>query len=59
MYWSIGACAVGVLEMICLIKNDIKEVSRDKMGALLICMSLSWITFILILVYKYAKKLVR
>ena len=42
MYWSMGVCMVGLLEVINLIKNEIKEVSRSQMMSLLICMILSW-----------------
>ena len=59
MYWSMGVCIVGLLEVINLIKNEIKEVSRSQMISLLICMILSWITFIILISHKiimYAKK---
>ena len=59
MYWSMGVCMVGLLEVINLIKNEIKEVSRSQMMSLLICMILSWITFIILISHKiimYAKK---
>ena len=59
MYWSMGVCMVGLLEVNNLIKNDIKEVSRSQMISLLICMILSWITFIILISHKiimYAKK---
>ena len=59
MYWSMGVCMVGLLEVINLIKNEIKEVSRSQMISLLICMILSWITFIILISHKiimYAKK---
>ena len=59
MYWSMGVCMVGLLEVINLIKNEIKEVSKGKIMSLLICMILSWITFIILISHKiimYAKK---
>ena len=59
MYWSMGVCMVGLLEMIYLIKNEVKEVSKGQMMSLLICMILSWITFIILISHKiimYAKK---
>lgn len=59
MYWSMGVCMVGLLEVINLIKNEIKEVSRSQTMSLLICMILSWITFIILISHKiimYAKK---
>ena len=59
MYWSMGVCMVGLFEVINLIKNEIKEVSKGQMMSLLICMILSWITFIILISHKiimYAKK---
>lgn len=59
MYWSMGVCIIGLLEVINLIKNEIKEVSKGQMMSLLICMILSWITFIILISHKiimYAKK---
>lgn len=43
---------VGVLEMINLIKENVKEVTTGQMISLIICMLMSWLTILILLVSK-------
>lgn len=52
LIYSTGIMTVGVLEMINLIKENVKEVTTGQMISLIICMLMSWLTILILLVSK-------
>ena len=52
LIYSTGIMTVGVLEMINLVKENIKEVTTGQMVSLIICMLMSWLTILILLVSK-------
>lgn len=52
LIYSTGIMTVGVLEIINLVKENVKEVTTGQMISLVICMLMSWLTILILLVSK-------
>lgn len=50
LIYSTGIITVGIIEMINLVKENIKEVTTGQMISLIICMLMSWLTVLILLV---------